>query len=189
MKRSRILVAAAALGLTVACPRLARADSAVELEAAARIGAASSPGWIANPYALGFGGRAGASFYGFYGGISALYYLGGSGGESGFHTVLVGLEAGYTFKLPHLRLRPQVGVGGGTFMQEASDGALNPPITTTVGNVYVEPGLVVLFPVGPIFLGADANALLLPRFTLATPGATARTYASFSAHGQIGVFF
>jgi hypothetical protein len=161
----------------------------VELDAAIRLGSATSPGWVASPYGFGFGGHAGVSVYGFYGGLSAMYYLGGSAEGAGFHTLLVGVEAGYTFKLKSLRLRPQVGVGSGTFTESASDGVNNPPITTSVGNIYVEPGLVLFVPVGPIFLGADANALLLPHFTLATPDATAKTYASFSAHGQIGVFF
>ncbi len=188
MKRL-VLVPVAVLGVALSSARPARADGPVELEFAARAGAATNPGWIANPYAFGFGGRAGASIYGFYAGVSAIYYLGGSAGASGFHTLLVGVEAGYTFKLPHLRLRPQLGVGGGTFTEEAPDGALNPSMTTSVGNVYLEPGVVALFPVGPIFLGVDANALILPGFTLATPDATAKPYLSFSAHGQIGVFF
>jgi hypothetical protein len=191
MRRHALLVTAVTLSLTHATP--ARAVDHVDFEAAARVGAATSPGWIANPYAFGFGARAGVSVYGFYGGISGLYYLGGSAGSSGFHTVLVGLEGGYTIKLPFVRIRPQVGVGDGTFSQSASDGASNPAQTTSVGNVYVEPGVVVLVPVGPIFVGADANAILLPGFTLATaegaPPAVARTYASFSAHAQIGVFF
>jgi len=188
MKRTSLLLVASLL-LALVYSRQARADGPVAIEAAARVGGASSPGWIANPYAFGFGARAGASIYGFYGGISGIYYLGGSAGGSGFHTLLVGLEAGYTFKLPFLRIRPQVGVGDGTFTQSASDGVLNPPVSTSVGNVYVEPGVVVLIPVGPIFVGGDANALVLPGFTLATPGATARSYVSFSGHAQIGVFF
>jgi hypothetical protein len=165
------------------------ADRPLEPEIAARVGAATNPGWIANPFGFGFGGRAGTSLYGFYGGISALYYLGGSDGSAGFHTLLIGLEAGYTIKLPFLRIRPQVGVGNGTFTETEPDGALNPAQTTSVNNIYVEPGVVVMVPVGPIFLGVDANALLLPGFTLAVPGSSAKTDASFSAHGQVGVRF
>lgn len=181
------LLVAVFLGLS--CLRLAHADGLTELEFAARAGAATSPGWIANPYAFGFGGRAGLSIDGLYCGISALYYLGGSGGEAGFHTLLIGLEAGYTLKLPHVWIRPQVGVGMGTFTEDVTDGVFNPPLSTSVGNIYVEPGVVVLVPIGPMFVGADANALILPGFTLATPDPRAKTYGSFSAHGQIGVFF
>jgi hypothetical protein len=161
----------------------------VQFEAAAVVGAASNPGFIANPFALGFGGRAGIDLYGFYGGLSALYYVGGSFGGSGFHTLLLGAEAGYTLTLPHVRIRPKVGFGDGTFTQTASDGVNNPPISTSVGNVFVEPGVVLLAPIGPLFVGVDANALILPHFTIATTDPSAKTYASFSAHGQVGVVF
>lgn len=188
MKRSRLLLAlTSAASVLVTSP--AWGWDSVEFDAAARLGSATSPGWIASPYGFGFGGHAGASVYGFYGGLSAMYYLGGTGSGAGFHTLLLGLEGGYTFKLKSVRLRPQVGVGSGTFSENVSDGVNNPTLTTSVGNVYVEPGLVLFVPVGPIFLGADANALLLPHFTLATPDPTPKTYVSFSAHGQIGVFF
>jgi hypothetical protein len=190
---SRACAAAAALSV----PSPAHADP-IELEAALRAGGATNPGWIGNPFAFGFGGRAGASFYGFYAGLSATYYLGAGGGVDGFHSLLIGLEAGYTLKLGRVRLRPQVGFGEGTFSQVVADGAFNPTTTDMVGNVYVEPALVALVTIGPIFVGADAGAILLPGFTLASPEnadgmpeypAVAKTYGSFSAHGQVGVLF
>jgi hypothetical protein len=185
------LSSAAALALTFASS--AGADGIVAVELAARVGAATSPGWVANPFALGFGARAGASFHGFYGGITAMYYLGGSFGASGFHTVLIGLEGGYTLKVGPVLLRPQVGVGDGSFSQTASDGVNNPPISTLVGNVYLEPGVVVMIPIGSFFVGADANALILPAFSLANSDGMgsepAKTYLSFSAHAQVGVRF
>jgi hypothetical protein len=192
MKRSTLLLStphACVAGLVcLACAAYApaaRADNPVQIEAAGRLGAATSPGWVANPYAFGLGGRVGASAYGFYGGLSAFYYL----GDAGFHSLLIGLEAGYTLKLPRVWIRPQLGVGSGTFTETVSDGVSNPPLTTSVGNVYVEPGVVVLVPLGRFFVGADANALIVPHFTLATPDPSAKTYGSFSAHAQVGVFF
>jgi hypothetical protein len=197
--RPLVPVVAFVLGLVASWPRPAKAEGPIEVELATRVGAATtpagSPGWPANVYGFGFGGRAGVSIYGFFGGLSAIYYLGGSPGVDGYHSLLIGLEAGYTFKLRVMRLRPQVGFGDGNFTESAPDGTnpANPPVATTVGNIYVEPGLVAIVPIGPIFVGVDANALILPSFTLAAPEGSpanpARTYVSFSAHGQVGVMF
>ena len=59
----------------------AQAASRPEAEVAAVVGGAPSPGNVggANPLGLGIGGRAGVAFSGFYGGVSAINYFGGTG--------------------------------------------------------------------------------------------------------------
>jgi hypothetical protein len=188
--RKPLLLAFVSAGVLFA--ESARADGIVFVEGAARVGYATNPGWAANPFGFGVGGRAGVSAFGFYGGVSAMYYLGDSAGVTGYHTLLLGVEGGYTLKLGLFRLRPLVGFGAGSFSEQAPDGVNNPPVTTTVGNVYVEPGALGMVAIGPVLLGIDANALILPAFTLAAlPPATssAKTYASFTAHAQVGFVF
>jgi hypothetical protein len=192
LRRNAFAIALVATVPLAGLARSARADGPIDFEVAGRVGSGTNPGWIANPFAASMGGRAGVSVYGFYAGLSATYTFNLSGGVDTFHSVLIGIEGGYTFKLPHLRLRPQVCVGDGTFSQEEPDGVLNPPVTTQVGNVFVEPGVVGIVPLGPLFVGLDANVLLLPAFTLFSANDVAlpaKTYASFTAHAQLGVLF
>ena len=130
MKRASIFLLAAAIGLcTFSVTRSASALGPVDVEVAAKIGGGTNPeglcryGRLASPpNALGFalGARAGASFWGFYGGISFMDYLGASQGpgvptpalgQGSLRSVLYGIEAGYNFSVSLVTLRPLVDVG------------------------------------------------------------------------------
>jgi len=57
-------------------------------------------------------------------------------------------------------LRPQVGVGDLEIHQTVSPGGRN--IAPGTDYLYFEPGLVVLVALGFVYVGADANLMLLP---------------------------
>src|SRR5207237_10223909 len=96
-------------------PPDAHALGPVDLEIGAKVGAGTTPtGDKINPLGFGLGGRAGVGIFGIYAGVSAMYYFGSSASDPNHRTgkaVLYGAEAGYTFKLAFLELRPQLGVG------------------------------------------------------------------------------
>lgn len=155
----------------------------LDIEVAARFGGAAtveSPSSTA--FGVGVGGRAGLSVFGFYGGVSGTYYLGGDGpGNS--PSWLFGFEGGYSFESHPLSVRPVVltvrpvvGVGSYTIAtQELLE--INHP----VHYLYVEPGVVVLAAVNHWFVGADADFFL-------TPG-QGDPSAAFMVNGQVGVKF
>jgi hypothetical protein len=176
----------------------AHAIGPVDIEIAARGGYATNPGSGANPYGFGIGGRAGVSIIGIYAGVSGMYYFGSTqqasvGGvpvSSSPTTAMEGFEAGYTFKLSILKIRPQVGVGNATFGGSGSVD-VNGSSTSLSGsssNLYVEPGALVMVMLGStFFVGADVNALILP--SVADGTGTTTTYTSLSFHAQLGVQF
>ena len=116
MKGALILLLAAAVGAgTLSYTRDAHALGPIDLEIGAKVGAGTNPtGDKINPLGFGLGGRAGIGIFGIYAGVTAMYYFGGSASDPIHRTgkaVLYGAEAGYTFKLVFLELRPQLGVG------------------------------------------------------------------------------
>ncbi len=178
----------------------ARAMGPVKVELAAEAGAATSPSDQAfsgtTPFGFGFGARIGVSWEEVYLGATASYYLGAhqdaAGPYSGtsVHTVTEGLEAGYTFTLPVLALRPQVGFGtAGITTDYPGD------FSNTQNNLYVLPALAVLVPIGTFFVGGTAGVMVLPSFVESAPGASgglvasSHTYASFVGHIDAGVRF
>lgn len=191
-------VAAAVAAFTVTTP--AHALGPIDLEIAGRVGYASNPSstdFPVNPYGFGFGGRAGVSFFGIYGGVSGMYYLGGSttvdGVSGSYHTGMYGLEAGYALPIPVVKIRPQIGVGN-SIITGSADG-----FSASTSNLYLEPGVLVFIPIGLLFVGADINALILPSVTTgsssvsgptgSSSSSTSTTYASLSFHAQVGVRF
>jgi len=93
------------------------------------------------------------------------------------HVLLYGAEMGYGIKLIDLfTLRPQVGFGDATFNVSGESQS------TTFW--YLEPGVVGLVDLGPMFVGADVNMLLIA----AVPG-TFYTQAASTFHAQVGVRF
>ena len=171
----------------------AHALGPIDVELGAKVGVATNPNSDGpSPFGFGIGGRGGVSVFGLYGGLSAVHYFGGSK-DIGNVTVdasstLLGVEVGYTIKaVPVLRIRPQIGVGNAHF----SSGADGTDVTSSNDHVYLEPGLSVIIPLALLYVGADANAILVPGVdspTLSDPGAT-KTYAAFSIHAQVGVTF
>jgi hypothetical protein len=191
MKIASILFLGFALG-TLSFLRSASAIGPVDIEIAAKVGGGTNPILVGsnamgpaapqlNALGFGLGARAGASFYGFYGGLSFMDYLGShdNAGDS-MKTVLYGVEAGYNFGVPLFTLRPQLGVGNYTVTQS---GSLSPPESFSSSSVYFEPGLTALVSFGLWIVGADVNVLYL------WPSGGWTTQPAFTAHGQVGVKF
>ena len=182
-----VLVAATAALLTGAFARDARALGPIDLEVGAKAGVGTNPSsGPANPLGFGLGGRGGVSFFGFYGGLNLLYYFGGStnvaGTDVSYHTLMYGLELGYNIKLAILTIRPQLGIGNAVFTAGPSGGP-----STDSSNLYLEPGVTGLVSLGTVFVGADANLLLLP--SVAQGDGSHSTQTAFTLHGQVGVRF
>lgn len=160
----------------------------VDIELGARGGVGTKPAsGGASPFGLGLGGRAGVSVFHFYGGISAIHYFGSSTDlptppgtvNSRYSSTLVGVELGYSITIvPKLLIRPQLGIGNASFAfgDDASQ-----------SHLYLEPGVVALLLLGNLYLGADANILAVPGISRGND--ETRTYASLTAHVQIGLRF
>ena len=172
----------------------ARALGPVDLELAAKAGGATPPGGHSpSPLGFGLGARAGVAIFGLYGGLSIINYFGESQGTQALpgvttsvHALMYGVEAGYGGKLFELlTLRAQLGVGnyGETVDLKTSAGSTS----ATNNGLYLEPAVVALLPLGPIFIGADAGVLLLPSRTYA-PNQT-DFEGAFTLHAQLGVKF
>lgn len=181
------VIAAACLG-TLSVTRNASALGPVDIEVAAKVGGGSRT-TSGSPDALGFGfgARAGVSFFGFYGGLSFMDYLGASTptavfaagaqpGKYSLKSVLYGVEAGYNIGVPFVTLRPQLGVGNYTLTASSTGTA-----SSSTNNIYLEPGVTGLLSFGLWLVGADANILLLPGLS--------GSQAAFTGHGQVGVTF
>jgi hypothetical protein len=185
MKRIPLLVAAAAAAfLTGSIAGDAHALGPIDLELGAKVGYGTSPsnsGPI-NPLGFGIGGRGGVSFFGIYAGVGAMYYLGGSqtldGEKVSLHTVMYGFDLGYNFKIAILTIRPLLGIGNLTVSSSPSSG--------NESNLYLEPGVTALVSLGTLFVGADANLLVLPGINTPTGS---QTETAFTVHGQVGVRF
>lgn len=180
----------------------ARADLPLAVEAGGRFGYGTNPNSdVPNPLAVGFGARGGVEvFQKLYVGGNVMYYFGSTADtplgatpsniSTSTHTLLIGLEAGYSLHISALIIRPQLGFGDASLTSFANfNGTSNNP-GTTVGNFsvtnqrfYLEPGLVGLVTLGPIYVGADVNLLFIPD---AEPS-TGDAYSSFAFGAQLGI--
>jgi hypothetical protein len=179
--RTAIGIAAAA----VLCATRARALGPVDLEIAGRAGVAASapdPDLDTNPYGFGLGGRAGVSFVGIYAGVSGIYYLGTSSAADRIHTAMEGAELGYTFGTPVFKVRPLVGFGNSTTTYAPLQGS-----GSSFDNLYVEPRVLLMVPLGTYFVGVDAAVILLPGGQLAGSDGVLRT--AFGGHLELGMKF
>jgi hypothetical protein len=186
MKGSSILLVAAAVGAgTFAFSRPAAALGPIDLEVGARVGYGSNPikGDPANPLGVGLGARAGMSFFSIYAGVNIQYYFGGSGQvpdpnnvgattKDSQHSLLYGVEGGYSFDILILKLRPVIGVGNYT---------LHSSVIGDTHNIYIQPGAMALIGLGLWYFGADGSVLL-------TPGMPS-SQAAFTVNGQVGLKF
>jgi len=132
------------------------------------------------------------SIYHVYAGISAIHYFGSSADVSGpntpagtfgtasvdYSTTLIGGELGYSITgIPLLTIRPQIGIGNASFsFGDASQ-----------SHLYLEPGVVGLINLGLLYVGADANVLVIPSVDQGLNDT--KTYTSLTIHGQIGIRF
>lgn len=199
-RRKRTMKTAPAIAVLAAAtsllpPNVASALGPVDIEIGAKVGGGTTPSNItsgeANPLGFGIGSRVGASFLGFYGGVSIAYYFGGnetvSFGQSfagSSHSLMYGFEAGYGIKLADiLTVRTQVGIGNFTNMIDSG------PVSQSYGSLYLEPGIVglVSLPFGGLFAGVDANVLVLTSVTDAS--GNSETGTAFTIHGQVGYRF
>ena len=181
MKRgARWLAAGALLAGMDFRAAVAHALGPVAVEIAGKAGFATNPTTTGpNPMGRGLGGRVGVSMSGFYAGAAAMFYLGGTataGSESeSEHSTTIGGEVGYGVRWSCFTLRGRLGVGR---FEQAGSGVA----TGGRDNLYMEPGVLAMCSFGPLFLGAEANAFLLP-------SAVTSTYAALTVDAQIGVTF
>ncbi len=196
VRRAFVSVVAAALGVgaVMFSSNDAHALGPLVLEVGLKGGVGSNPipNSSVNVLGVGLGGRAGVSIFGFYGGVQAMYYLGGSTTDTlpgvgsfseSVHSVLYGVEAGYSIKLiPLLTIRPQLGVGNATF--SASGGGQS----GSSSNLYLEPGVTGLVSLGLVYVGADINYLIFPSLGNGTPD-NSSTEGALTVHAQIGLTF
>jgi hypothetical protein len=109
------------------------------------------------------------------------------------------LELGYGFKFGPVRIRPQIGVGNLEISGSSLDSgmpAFAPSETTRNGYFYLEPGLVGLVSFSVVYVGVDANALLLPYgpgesdSSPISPSPPGHSFdVALTVHGQVGVRF
>ena len=193
MRLARALVSATALALTlVVAESSAHALGPIDVEAGAKVGVATNPfANGVNPYGFGLGVRGGVGIFGFYGGVSAVHYFGSSTDipslagtiNATTSSTLLGLELGYTISaLPLVNIRPQLGIGNITYYTSASGN------DSSNAYLYLEPGVALLVPLGLLYVGADANPLVVPSVD-ALGSTDKKAYTSFTVHGQIGVRF
>ncbi len=173
-----------------------------EVELGAQTGYLTAPSTDGlNTFGLGFGGRLGVAFSGVYLGASVMSYLGNAQGTLSESSLLAGLELGYGFRIRNvgsgkITIRPQLGVGYAGLsrtdksvdvVSTASSSSGGGGKTTTVGNVYVEPRLVLTYTNGGYFLGVSAGAIVVPGLTYDANGSV--TWTSYGARGEVGLRF
>jgi hypothetical protein len=105
------------------------------------------------------------------------------------HSVLLGVEGGYGSKFGPLSLRGTVGIGN---IETDASGSLaiggnSVPLSGSNNGLYIEPGVTGVISIGMYFIGADANALILPDFH--GYDGSKSLEAAFTVHGQLGVTF
>jgi hypothetical protein len=181
------LAAGAATALASSVSRDAHAIGPVDVEVGAIAGAGTvpthqgngavvsgyvSPPAVPNPLGFGLGGRAGVGFHGLYAGVEGTYDFGGSSGPPygvKANSDLIGVDVGYSFKLPIVTIRPLVGIGNFTETVSglpqpscpAGSGPCSVPSSQSYNTLYVQPGITGLISLGTFYVGADANLLVL----------------------------
>ncbi|MEO8801595.1 MAG: hypothetical protein ABI551_27135 [Polyangiaceae bacterium] len=178
----------------------ARGHDHAALEVGAEIGGATNPnGDGPSPLGLGIGARGGVEFYkGLYLGADAMYYFGSDAdtalgttgrGTTNSHAVMFGGDLGYSLHLSLLTIRPQLGLGAASLTSFAPF-AGNPQGNATVDNLsvthahfYLRPGVVGFVSLGPLYVGADVNALIIT----ATDEFQNSPLAAFTMNGELGI--
>jgi hypothetical protein len=202
MKRASFFLLTAGGLSTLSIAQSASALGPVDVEIAAKVGGGTNPVNVpsgrfgpaqVNALGFGLGARAGASFSGFYGGLSFMYYLGEQQRPyptdtnilihlESLSSVMYGVEAGYNFSVSLLTIRPELGVGNYTLT------ASSPGTTSyTSSNLYLEAGVVGLLSFGRWLVGADAGTFLLPGWSDSHPGGSSSL--AFTANGEVGIKF
>ena len=177
----------------------AHALGPLDVEVGARLGYATNPNSdVGNPLGTGVGARGGIElFHRLYAGVNAMYYFGTSQNtplgveQQSTHSLLLGFELGYSLHVSILTIRPQLGIGEANitsfaqFNSAAENTAVIPNNSVTYTHTYLEPGLVALINVGIVYVGADANILVITGANEADGNA----YTSFAFGAQAGLRF
>ncbi len=199
--------------LAFSVPRAAHALGPVDIEVGAMVGAGTTPsvqgtstlgGSVPNPLGFGVGGRAGLRLDHLYVGVAGMYYFGSSSTDYGVSasSYLYGVDLGGSFEVSIVTIRPLVGIGGFTEMVSglplpsqpaggSASGSLSSSQSYTM--LYLQPGITGLIPLGPLYVGADANVLLLT--SLPTQPSSSGSNAgnelgiALTLHAQVGVRF
>lgn len=178
-------IASAAFLAALAVSAPASALGPLGVEAGVKGGVGSNPfDGDPNPLGIGLGARAGIDVTKLYLGANVLYYLGGSTttpiAKVDAHSLLYGLELGYNLEiLDLLTIRPQIGGGNYTLTTSVGDAS------SSKSNLYLEPAVVGLIGLKPLFVGADLGLLVLPGFSQGQQDS--KTYTAVTMHAQIGV--
>lgn len=173
----------------VACslfPREARATVPAKVEAAGQLGYATKPsdGTI-NRLGVGLGFRAGVELFDrFYFGLRATWFMGGEDDQPPLtnyeygriilgHAELAGAQAGYSFHIRFVTIRPQVGLGEAALAQTivlhapCEPGFCGPVPTWTTSStethLYFEPTLSVLANIGIFSVGVNGELLVISK--------------------------
>lgn len=157
-----------------------------------------------SPFGAGFGARGGVEFSGVYIGGRITDFIGAKDVDVTYRSLLVGVEAGYGFRLlafgeTFFVLRPTVGAGDvavsftnpslakADVVTSASGGSSRND-TITVNNVYIEPELTAM-------LQSASNYVALSGSTLVIPGISpygsndSTTWVSYGLRGALGFRF
>jgi hypothetical protein len=185
MKKTLIatLVPALSVLAIVASTKEAHALGPIGVEAGAVVGYGTNPdsNLPVNPLGVGLGLRGGVVLFdSLYGGVKVTDYLGGSVGPASIHALQYGLDVGYGFSIPLLTIRPQVGIGNVGFTTSIDNLG-----STSSSYLYVEPGVTALIGLGLIYVGADANYMLVPG--VSQGDGTSKTEGALTIHGQVGI--
>jgi hypothetical protein len=179
---------------------------AVHPEAAATVMASPSlPAFQYNapgPVSGAWGLRGGASYLGFYGGLSFAEFPGESvcldslpGGCSSDNAMSFGAELGYGRTLfQWLLVRGTLNVGDYLSTEDLTSGTCGPGLVAcststshrSSHNLYLEPGVLLGASLGPLLVGVDASWLYVPIAT--RPGASVSgAFSALMLGSQLGV--
>lgn len=128
-------------------------------------------------YNIGFGARAGLTLpMSVYVGGTLIYHLGKTEttplGDFTARVLYLGGEGGYDINAGPLTVRPNLGVGYASFTGSALG------ISSSTGKLAFWPGAVALFPIGNLFVGADA------RYVLIVDASDANAFSLFATLGM-----
>jgi hypothetical protein len=181
MKTLSFALAASAAALISLAASSAHALGPIDLEIAGK------GGYGSHDLGPGFGGRAGVSFFGIYGGLSIIDYLGVSpgAGEPTPHLLAYGGEVGFGFKISHLTIRPLLGFGDATQSESVGSQSLSS------SAFYLEPGGLIQLKFGLLIFGVDASCFIVPSINTSSgpTSSGSSAFEAFTIHGQVGVSF
>jgi len=199
MRSTRTAIPLVSSLLAVSVPRAARAVGPVDFELGAKAGGGTNiAGGPSDLLGFGLGGRGGVSAFNFYGGVDLMHYFGSSVTPAAGETIsasawMAGVDLGYSFKIAILTIRPQLGTGDLFVSSSSSLTACRycqitiPTHGSSSGhNLYFEPGVTALVPLGIYFAGLDANWFILPHIVDESGD---KPQTAFTLHGQLGVHF